>query len=131
MSPPPPTPPFNPEDISPDVKRSGIAGMLGLMGMAVKIIMSDEAMSFKKIVTHCFVAVVVAILCGFAITGYVERPTLVWAINGLSGFMALKIVAFVEAMAEAKMQGKLNEARKAAGIKPKKTNAKPRRKAKR
>lgn len=128
----PPTPPFNPDDIGPEVKRSGIAGMLGMMGMAVKIIMAEEHLSPKKVATHLFIAVVVSILTGFAITGYVEKPTLVWAINGLSGFMALKIVVFIEAMAEAKMAGKLSEARRAAGIKSPKSNGKrPARKAKR
>lgn len=127
MSPPPPAAPFNPDDISPDVKRSGIAGVLGMMGMAVRIIMADEKLNWKKVVAHLFLAVVVSILTGFVAVSYIEKPTLIWAVNGVSGFMALKIAMFVEDMVEAKMAGKLHEARKAAGIKP---NAK-RRKAKR
>jgi hypothetical protein len=129
MSPPPPAASFNPEDVGPEVKQAGIAGILGMMGMAVRIIMADEHLGWKKAILHLFLAVVVSILTGFVAVNYIEKPTLLWAVNGVSGFMALKIAMFVEAMVEAKMAGKLNEARRAAGIKKPKPNGKRRKAA--
>lgn len=123
---PPPAAPFNPDDVGPEVKQAGIAGILGMMGMAVRIIMADERLGWKKAILHLFLAVVVSILTGFVAVNYIEKPTLLWAVNGVSGFMALKIAMFVEAMVEAKMAGKLKEARKSAGIKTTKSNGKRR-----
>lgn len=109
---------MNPEDISPEVKQGVLAGLLGMMGMAVKIILTDEKLKIGKVLTKLFVAVVVAVLSGFALDSYIENKKMLWALNGLSGYMALEVVAWAEGVVRARLSGELNKAQKAAGLKP-------------
>ena len=119
--------PLNPDDIGPEVKQAGIAGLLGMMGMTVKIILTDEKLSVGRVIGHLIVACAVAILSGFALEEYIQNKKMLWALNGLSGYMALQIVAWAEDTAKKKLQATQ------AGIvgKPKKENANAKRPAKR
>ena len=110
--------PMSPEDISPEVKQGALAGLLGMMGMAVKIILTDEKLTVGKVLTRLFVAMVVAVLSGFALDSYIENKKMLWALNGLSGYMALEVVAWAEGVVRARLSGELNKAQKAAGLKP-------------
>ena len=110
--------PMSPEDISPDVKQGALAGLLGMMGMAVKIILTDEKLSVGKVLTRLFVAMVVAVLSGFALDSYIANKKMLWALNGLSGYMALEVVAWAEGVVRARLSGELNKVQKAAGLKP-------------
>jgi hypothetical protein len=119
--------PLNPDDIGPEVKQAGIAGLLGMMGMTVKIILTDEKLSVGRVIGHLVVACAVAILSGFALEEYIQNKKMLWALNGLSGYMALQIVAWAEDTAKKKLQATQ------AGIvgKPKKEKANAKRPAKR
>ena len=119
--------PINPDDIGPEVKQAGIAGLLGMMGMTVKIIITDEKLSVGRVIGHLVVACAVAILSGFALEEYIQNKKMLWALNGLSGYMALQIVAWAEDTAKKKLQATQ------AGIvgKPKKEKANAKRPAKR
>jgi len=119
--------PINPDDIGPEVKQAGIAGLLGMMGMTVKIILTDEKLSIGRVIGHLIVACAVAILSGFALEEYIQNKKMLWALNGLSGYMALQIVAWAEETAKKKLQATQ------AGIvgKPKKEKTNAKRPAKR
>jgi hypothetical protein len=119
--------PINPDDIGPEVKQAGIAGLLGMMGMTVKIILTDEKLSIGRVIGHLVVACAVAILSGFALEEYIPNKKMLWALNGLSGYMALQIVAWAEDTAKKKLQATQ------AGIvgKPKKEKTNAKRPAKR
>lgn len=121
MTPPPSS--MGPDDISPEVKQAGIAGLLGMMGMSVKIILTDEKLSIGKVVAHLFAAMAVAVLSGFALEEYVQNKKMLWALNGLSGYMALQIIAWAESAVNARLKGELNKIKKTAGV-PTKTNGK-------
>jgi hypothetical protein len=95
---------MGPDDIGPEVKQAGIAGLLGMMGMTVKIILTDEKLSVGRVIGHLVVACAVAILSGFALEEYVQNKKMLWALNGLSGYMALQIVAWAEDTAKKKLQ---------------------------
>lgn len=123
MTPPPTS--MGPDDISPEVKQAGIAGLLGMMGMTVKIILTDEKLKVGKVLSHLFVACAVAILSGFALEEYVPNKKMLWAFNGLSGYMALQIVAWAEGVVKAKLQGELNKVEKSAGITKKPNGKRP------
>ena len=118
---------MGPDDIGPEVKQAGIAGLLGMMGMTVKIILTDEKLSVGRVIGHLFVACAVAILSGFALEEYIQNKKMLWALNGLSGYMALQIVAWAEDTAKKKLQATQ------AGIvgKPNKEKANAKRPAKR
>jgi len=105
------------EDISPEVKQAGIAGLLGMMGMAVKIILTDAKLSIGRVIANLFAAMAVAVLSGFALDEYIANKKMLWALNGLSGYMALQIIAWAEGMVKARLSGELSKAKKAAGIK--------------
>ena len=94
---------MGPEDIGPEVKQAGIAGLLGMMGMTVKIILTDEKLSIGRVLGHLIVACAVAILSGFALEEYIQNKKMLWALNGLSGYMALQIVAWAEETAKKKL----------------------------
>jgi hypothetical protein len=110
--------PLSPEDISPEVKQGALAGLLGMMGMAVKIILTDEKLTVGKVLTRLFVAMVVAVLSGYALDEYVANKKMLWALNGLSGYMALEVTAWAEGVVKARLSGELNKAQKASGLKP-------------
>jgi hypothetical protein len=114
---------MGPEDIPPEAKQAGIAGLLGMMGMTVKIILTDEKLAIGKVLSHLFVACAVAILSGFALEEYVQNKKMLWAFNGLSGYMALQIVAWAESAVKARLAGELKKVEKSVGI-TKKSNAK-------
>ena len=122
---------MGPEDISPEVKQAGIAGLLGMMGMAVKIILTDKKLKVGKVIANLVAAMAVAILSGFALDGYIANKKMLWALNGLSGYCALQIVAWAEEMVKARLSGELNKAKKAAGIKPSTSKPNGKRPAKR
>ena len=119
--------PINPDDIGPEMKQAGIAGLLGMMGMTVKIILTDDKLSIGRVIGHLIVACAVAILSGFALEEYISNKKMLWALNGLSGYMALQIVAWAEDTAKKKLQATQ------AGIvgKPKKEKTNAKRPAKR
>jgi hypothetical protein len=117
--------PIDPDSISPDIKQGLIAGLLGMLGMAVKIILTDERLKVGKVLMHLFVAMVVAVLSGFALDGYITNKKMLWALNGVSGYMALQITAWAEQVVAARLNKEL-KAVKVKGGKPRKiTNAKP------
>lgn len=115
---------MGPDDFSPEVKQAGIAGLLGMIGMTVKIILTDEKLKVGKVLAHLFVACAIAILSGFALEEYVSNKKMLWAFNGLSGYMALQIVAWAESAVKARMAVELKKVEKSAGIPIKKTNGK-------
>jgi hypothetical protein len=123
MSPPPPAT-LGPDDISPEVKQAGIAGLLGMMGMAVKIILTDEKLKVGKVIAHLVAAMAVAVLSGFALEEYIQNKKMLWALNGLSGYMALQIVAWAESAVKARLAGELKKVEKSAGINTNKSNGK-------
>jgi len=118
---PPPSSPLDPEAISPELKQGGIAGLLGMMGMAVKIILTEEKMKVGQIILHLFAAIIVAILSGYALSDYVSSQKMLWAANGVAGFMAIRIAMWAERVVGAKLDEA--EAKITKG-KTKKTNAK-------
>jgi len=115
--------PIDPESISPELKQGGIAGLLGMMGMAVKIILTDEKMKVGQVILHLFAAMVVAVLSGYALTDYLPNQKMLWAANGVAGFMAIRIAMWAERVVGDKLdkiEGKKTPTPKA--------NAKPKRK---
>jgi hypothetical protein len=118
---PPPASPIDPDSLSPELKQGGIAGLLGMMGMAVKIILTEEKMKVGQVILHLFAAMVVAVLSGYALTDYVPNQKMLWAANGMAGFMAIRIAMWAERVVGAKLDEA--EAKITKG-KPKKTNAK-------
>jgi hypothetical protein len=116
---------MGPEDISPEVKQAGIAGLLGMMGMAVKIILTDEKLSIGKVAANLFAAMAVAILSGFALEEYVHNKKMLWALNGLSGYMAIQIIAWAESAVNSRLKGELKKIEKSAGITKKPNGKRP------
>jgi hypothetical protein len=64
---------------------------------------------------------VVAVISGYALTDYVPNLKMLWAANGMAGFMAIRIAMWAERVVGAKLDEA--EAKITKG-KPKKTNAK-------
>ena len=120
--------PLDPESISPELRQGGIAGLLGMMGMAVKIILTEEKMRFGQIILHLFAAMVVAILSGYALSDYLTNPKMLWAANGVAGFMAIRIAMWAERVVGDKLD-KI-EGKKTKPAKPSKPHAKAKRKRK-
>lgn len=115
--------PIDPESISPELKQGGIAGLLGMMGMAVKIILTEEKMKIGQVILHLFAAMVVAVLSGYALTDYLPNQKMLWAANGVAGFMAIRIAMWAERVVGDKLDKM--EGKKTPTPKP---HAKPKRK---
>ena len=55
---------------------------------------------------------------------YIQNKKMLWALNGLSGYMALQIVAWAESAVKARLAGELKKVEKSAGIDTNKSNGK-------
>ncbi len=114
--------PIDPESISPELKQAGIAGLLGMMGMAVKIILTEEKMRIGQVILHLFAAMIVAILSGYALCDHLPNQKMLWAANGVAGFMAIRIAMWAERVVGAKLDEAESKITKKS--KPKKPDAK-------
>lgn len=100
---------MDPNDISPEIKQGLLATLFGMLGMAVKIILSNERLTMLKIILRLFVAAVVAIISGYAMEGLIDNKKLLWAFNGIAGFMAQELVVWVENIVRLRMNAALNK----------------------
>lgn len=116
--------PLDPESMSPEVKQGAIAGLLGLLGMVARIVISPEPVGWVWVTKRLIAATITAAFAGLALESYVQNPQLRYALTGLSGYMAPEVLQWAEDMARAKLKGSLDKAKAEAGVKPPKKNAK-------
>jgi hypothetical protein len=116
--------PIDPEGFSPEVKQGALAGLLGLLGMVARIVISPEPVGWIWVTKRLVAATITAAFAGLALESYVSNPQLRYALTGLSGYMAPEVLQWAEDMARAKLKGSLDKAKKEAGLKPAKPNGK-------
>jgi hypothetical protein len=129
MSPPPPAAPDG-GAISPEVRQGVIAAILGILGMSTRVMLMDEKVGFVWVLKRLVAASVVAWASGAVLESYITNAKLLYAVVGVCGYLAPEVAQAAEDFVKAKLKAKVNEAQRAAGIKPKsngKRTSKPKR----
>jgi hypothetical protein len=83
MSPPPP--PIDPESIPKELKDGVVAGTIGAMSMAARLLLSTEKHTWSWVARRVCAASLTAAIAGYALTDYISSPGLrMGAIGALS-----------------------------------------------
>jgi hypothetical protein len=83
MSPPPA--PIDPESIPKELKDGVVAGTIGAMSMAARLLLSEEKHTWSWVARRVCAASLTAAIAGYALTDYISSPGLrMGAIGALS-----------------------------------------------
>jgi hypothetical protein len=129
MSPPPPAAPDG-GSVSPEVRQGIIAAILGLLGMSTRVMLMEEKVGVVWVLKRLAAASVVAWASGAVLESYITNAKLLYAVVGVCGYLAPEVAQAAEDFVKAKLKAKVDEAQRAAGIKPKsngKRTTKPKR----
>jgi ABC-type enterobactin transport system permease subunit len=106
------------------IKAGIIAAALGGSAMIARLLLQSERASLGFILRSSIAACVTAYFVNLAARDYITSESLRVCVCGIAGFAAPEIQNYGLEFLKAKMQGKVNEAKRGAGIKPTRT-AKP------
>ena len=115
------------------IKAGIIAAALGGSAMIARLLLQKERASLGFILRSSIAACVTAYFVNLAARDYITSESLRVCVCGIAGFAAPEIQNYGLEFLKAKMQGKVNEAKRSAGIKagkpgkpkkPKKNNGK-------
>lgn len=109
------------------IKAGIIAAALGGSAMIARLLLQRERASLGFIIRSSIAACVTAYFVNLAARDYITSESLRVCVCGIAGFAAPEIQNYGLEFLRAKMQGKVNEAKRSAGIKPGKPK-KPRKK---
>ena len=104
------------------IKAGIIAAALGGSAMIARLLLQKERASLGFILRSSFAACVTAYFVNLAARDYITSESLRVCVCGIAGFAAPEIQNYGLQFLEAKFKGKVNEAKRAAGVK----EAKPR-----
>lgn len=115
------------------IKAGIIAAALGGSAMIARLLLQKERASLGFIIRSSVAACVTAYFVNLGARDYITSESLRVCVCGIAGFAAPEIQNYGLQFLEAKFKGKVNEAKRAAGVreaKPRKTK-KPKKNAKR
>jgi ABC-type enterobactin transport system permease subunit len=99
------------------IKAGIIAAALGGSAMIARLLLQSERASLGFIVRSSVAACVTAYFVNLAARDYITSESLRVCVCGIAGFAAPEIQNYGLEFLKAKMQGKVNEAKRSAGIK--------------
>ena len=100
------------------IKAGIIAAALGGSAMIARLLLQSERASLGFIVRSSFAACVTAYFVNLGARDYITSESLRVCVCGIAGFAAPEIQNYGLEFLKAKMQGKVAEAKRGAGIKP-------------
>lgn len=115
------------------IKAGIIAAALGCSAMIARLLLQKERASLGFILRSSVAACVTAYFVNLAARDYITSESLRVCVCGIAGFAAPEIQNYGLQFLEAKLKGKVSEARRAAGLKESKPRKpkKPKKNAKR
>lgn len=99
------------------IKAGIIAAALGGSAMIARLLLQSERASLGFIIRSSVAACVTAYFVNLAARDYITSESLRVCVCGIAGFAAPEIQNYGLEFLKAKMQGKVNEAKRSAGIK--------------
>jgi ABC-type enterobactin transport system permease subunit len=99
------------------IKAGIIAAALGGSAMIARLLLQQERASLGFIIRSSVAACVTAYFVNLAARDYITSESLRVCVCGIAGFAAPEIQNYGLEFLKAKMQGKVNEAKRSAGIK--------------
>jgi ABC-type enterobactin transport system permease subunit len=99
------------------IKAGIIAAALGGSAMIARLLLQSERASLGFIIRSSIAACVTAYFVNLAARDYITSESLRVCVCGIAGFAAPEIQNYGLEFLKAKMQGKVNEAKRSAGIK--------------
>ena len=119
------TPPLDPNEVPQEVKDGVVAGLLGSLAMAARLLLASEPVSAGYVLRRILAASITALFIGFFLQEHVASVPVRYALIGACGYSAPEVADFAARWLRSKMG---QEVAKVAG-KAKPANGKKRKRA--
>jgi len=119
--------PIDPDQVPQEVKDGLVAGVLGSLAMAARLLLSSEPVSLGWVIRRIFAAGITALFVGFFLQEHVASVPLRYAIIGVCGYSAPEVADYAARW----LKGKMGQEVAKLGKKTKPDAKKPGRKGKR
>lgn len=113
--------PIDPDQVPQEVKDGLVAGVLGSLAMAARLLLSQEPVSLGWVIRRLLAAGITALFVGFFLQEHVSSVPLRYAIIGVCGYSAPEVADYAARWLKGKMGqevAKLEKKGKPDGKKP-------------
>lgn len=95
--------PVDPDQVPQEVKDGLVAGVLGSLAMAARLLLSQEPVSLGWVIRRIFAAGITALFVGFFLQEHVASVPLRYAIIGVCGYSAPEVADYAARWLKGKM----------------------------
>lgn len=95
--------PVDPDQVPQEVKDGLVAGVLGSLAMAARLLLSTEPVSLGWVIRRIFAAGITALFVGFFLQEHVSSVPLRYAIIGVCGYSAPEVADYAARWLKGKM----------------------------
>lgn len=95
--------PIDPDQVPQEVKDGLVAGVLGSLAMAARLLLSAEPVSLGWVIRRIFAAGITALFVGFFLQEHVSSVPLRYAIIGVCGYSAPEVADYAARWLKGKM----------------------------
>lgn len=95
--------PVDPDQVPQEVKDGLVAGVLGSLAMAARLLLSTEPVSLGWVIRRIFAAGITALFVGFFLQEHVASVPLRYAIIGVCGYSAPEVADYAARWLKGKM----------------------------
>jgi len=95
--------PIDPDQVPQEVKDGLVAGVLGSLAMAARLLLSQEPVSLGWVIRRIFAAGITALFVGFFLQEHVSSVPLRYAIIGVCGYSAPEVADYAARWLKSKM----------------------------
>ena len=107
-------PPFNPDDVPPELKDGVVASILGGLAMTARLLLSTEPVTFGWVVRRVLAAAITAALVGYAVQDHIQSTGLRMAAVGAAGYAAPECLDYLLKYVKAKGEAEVAKVTKGA-----------------
>ena len=95
--------PVDPDQVPQEVKDGLVAGVLGSLAMAARLLLSTEPVTLGWVIRRIFAAGITALFVGFFLQEHVSSVPLRYAIIGVCGYSAPEVADYAARWLKGKM----------------------------
>lgn len=99
--------PIDPDQVPQEVKDGLVAGVLGSLAMAARLLLSQEPVSLGCVVRRICAACITGLFVGFFLQEHVSSVPLRYAIIGVCGYSAPEVADYAARWLKGKMTSKI------------------------
>jgi len=99
--------PIDPDQLPQEIKDGLVAGVLGSLAMAARLLLSQEQVSLGCVVRRICAACITGLFVGFFLQEHVSSVPLRYAIIGVCGYSAPEVADYAARWLNGKMSSKI------------------------